>query len=150
MEHYIYHQTKIPKKQQKDSQTKYSFPPNIQHAKNSLHRCKNSCRTGFNSFTTVSRTSKPTSHTRKFTQGRIEIPTRDILKIKTPSSISEGASQWGIPRRTPKGEPRRNRNKKCIQIKAIRQYIIVKVAYCRGIPRVTPTSAPSKNDKNIN
>ena len=100
----------------------------------------------FNWCTTRSRTYQTTSNTTKFKQISIEIPIRYIWKRNLPSSTSEGASLWGIPRETPTGEPRRKINLKFIPIKAtIHWFRTSESAYSWYIPRVTSKVEPGKN-----
>ena len=99
-----------PKQERKNIRHNGFTPPKIQQAKTFFHRCNHSCRTLFNSCTTKSIACQPPSHTRKFPQGSIDIPSRYIWKRNLPSSIYEGDSQGGIPRETPTGEPRRKNN----------------------------------------
>ena len=98
---------------------------------------------------TESSTKNPTSQTRKLTQGGIEDPSENNYKSKPPSSTSEGVSQGGISRETPKGEPIMTSNENCIPIKAIHQCRTSEGEYCRCIPIVTPTSAPIKTPDNL-
>ena len=137
------------KKERNEHQAQYSFLQSIQNAKIFLNRCNNSCRTGFNSCTTESRTINSTIQNRKLTQGSVEITSGNIHKSNSPRSTSEGASQRGIPRKTPTGELRKNPNEKCIPIKSIHQYRTSEGSYRGIIPKVNPKIALSQKTINI-
>ena len=66
-----------------------------------------SCRTRFDLWTTEYSIKNHTSQTSKWEKGGIEDPSGNIQKIHPPISTSEGASQWGSPRKTQRGEPRK-------------------------------------------
>ena len=72
----------------------------------------------------------------------------EIQKRNPPSSNSNGSNQGGIPRETPRGEPRKNPNEKCIPIKAIDQCRTSEGAYRGVISRWTPTNAPGNTQRN--
>ena len=60
----------------------------------------------------------------------------DIFRKSTPPiSTSEGSSQGGRPKETPRNEPGRKPNEKYTTIKSSHQYRTYEGAYCRGIPR---------------
>ena len=112
----------------------------IYHSKYFINRFFHLCHTRFNSCAVKPSTFQPTSHTMKCTKLSIEIPRGGIWKRNLPRSTSKGASQGGIPRKTPTGETRRNPNKKFIPIKAtIHQCRTSEVSYRGDILRGTPT-----------
>ena len=66
-------------------------------------------------------------------------------KSTPPRKPFKGASQEGIPIKTPAGEPRKNPNEECIPIKSIHQCITYEGAHHRFILRITSTNASIKN-----
>ena len=134
-----------PKRAERISDT-VEFTATIQHANNVFHRVNNSLQTEFNLCATEYSTSKINSKIRKSTQGSIDIPSKNIQNSNPPSSTYEGASQGGVPRKTPTGEARKKSNEKCTPIESIRQQRTSEVADHGYITRGTPTSAPSKKN----
>ena len=69
----------------------------------------------------------------------------EIFTTSTPPAVPlRVTTRGGVPRKTPKGEPRYNPNEKFIPIKYIHQCITSEGDHNGGIHRGTPTSAPSK------
>ena len=93
-------------------------PQNMSYATDGFHGCNLSCRTRYNLCTIESITCNPFSKIRLWTQVSIEDPSRYIQKSKPTSITSEGASQGGRPKETPRSEPGRNPNEECTTIKS--------------------------------
>ena len=122
------------------------FLQTIQHTKHFLHRWTNSCRRGWNLCTTEYITTNPNIHTRKFTQGIIEIPSRDIGENQYLHQYLRGCQLGGHTKKNSNRWTKKKPKWKMHPNKSIHQCRTSLGTYLGGIPRVIPTISHSKND----